>query len=142
MCGTKKNNMNMSKKVKVNYVRWELTPVYNELYIDEKQLKEISEIECEDERMEYLEDILGNSNEFIWTGNWETGDELDKFYIKNNEHSLYVSSVIEIDNNVVVKDFNTSIEKDINEIFEEYKLLEVYDVNSIIRDRKINNLLD
>jgi hypothetical protein len=136
----------MKNKVKVNYLRWELVPVYNEVYIDEDELKEISKIDCDEERMEYIEDLL-RDNEFIWTSqdtDWDSPDyngELDKFYIKNNEHSIYVSSIIEIDGNTVCKDFSTYIEKEVNEILEEYNSLEVYTISSIIRDKKLNKIL-
>ena len=133
-----------NKKVKVTYLRWELSPVYNEVYIDEEELKQISEIDCDDERLEYIEDLL-TGPEFIWTCEdtdiyMETG-ELDKHYIENNEYSIYVSSVIRIDDDVVSKNFNTYIEKEMNELSDELYSLEVSNIKSIIRDRKLNKIL-
>lgn len=135
-----------NKKVKINYVRWELVPVYNEKYVDEEVLKEINNIEDDDERCEFIEDLLNNENEFIWTSqdtNWDSPDyngELDKFYIKSNEHSIYISSSIQIDNTTISKDFDENINKDINKLKKEYNSLTVYDVKSIIRDRKLREL--
>lgn len=136
----------MSKKVKVNYVRWELVPVYNEVYIDEKELEEISKIDDDYERLEYIEDFL-RDDEFIYTSqdtDWESPDydgELNKFYTKHNEHSIYVSSAINIDDIYISKDFNKSITSEINELEDGYNLLEIHNVNSVIRDRKLNKIL-
>lgn len=139
--------MNMSKKIKVNYLRWELVPVYDEIYIDEEELKEMSKIDCDEERLEYIEDLFLSSDEFIWTNedtdfdNPDYNGDLDKFYIKNNEYSIYVSSIIKIDDNIVAKDFSVDIEKEMNDILEEHNSLKVIKINSIVRDIKLNKIL-
>ena len=138
--------MEKVKKVKISSVRWELTPVYNEHYINEDELISLSQIDDEIELLETLEDILGDDF-FIYTSDGtdymdsDYDGELSKIYIKNNEHSIYLSSVISIGDNIVSKHLDDT-DNSIEELLEEHNSLKVESIKSIIRDNKLNKLLN
>ena len=135
-----------NKKVKIESVRWELTPIFNEKYIDENELKTLSEIEDEDELVEVLEDIL-RDGDFIYTSegtDYLSGDyngELNKIYVKNNEHSIYLTSAISIGNTTISTSIDNLMNKQIEELIKEHNSLKVESIKSIIRDIKIEKLL-
>lgn len=106
------------EKIKIKRVIWELAPIITEKYIDEDELKMLSEIDDYDEQLEYIDDILGEVDDFIYTSEgtdylspyYEEG-ELNKFYIKSNEHSIYITSSISIDNITVSTYFDNDVIK-------------------------------
>lgn len=114
---------------------------------DEDDLKLLSEIDDEDELSENLQDILGDK-EFIYTAE-ETdylstnyNGQLNKIYIKSNEHSIYLTSAINIGNTIISAYIdNTAINKEIEGLIKEHNSLKVQSIKSIIRDRKIEKIL-
>ena len=42
------------EKIKIKSVRWELAPIITEKYIDEDEIKMLSEIDDYDEQLEYI----------------------------------------------------------------------------------------
>lgn len=133
-----------SNKVKIESVRWELTPIYNEKYIDEDELKLLSEIDDEDELLENLDDLL-RDGDFIYSGdgidyfdNFSGEVELSKIYIKNNEHSIYLTSAIKIDNTYISAYMDTNyINEEIQNLMKEHNSLKIESIKSIIRDIKL-----
>ena len=87
-----------SNKVKIESVRWELTPIYNEKYIDEDELKLLSEIDDEDELLEnnsYWDiDILEKHNAPIreeiryWAEEFKPVNNMGKWYQQVRIESL------------------------------------------------------
>jgi hypothetical protein len=135
-----------SKKIKIESVRWELTPIFNEKYIDEDDLKSLSEIDDDDELLENLEDIL-RDGDFIYTSegtdylNDDYNGELNKIYVKSNEHSIYLTSAISIGNTTISTYIDNLMNKQIEELIKEHNSLKVESIKSIIRDIKIEKLL-
>lgn len=132
--------------IKVKMVRWELTPIFTEVYIEEDELKLLSEINDRDELYETLEDILGN-DEYIYTSegtdysSYDWNGELKKFYIPTNEHSIYLTSLITIDDIPVSKYIDERVNEEIEDLKKEQNSLKVEDIKSIIRDKKIEEIL-
>jgi hypothetical protein len=146
--------MKDNKKVKVKSLRWELVPVYKEIYIDVETLEEVEY--DEDELEDFFEnEVLGEERDFIYTSDFDDDyynnadykkilkGELEKFYTKHNEWAVYLSSTITIDDKyTVLKDYDKEwIDKQLQEISSEFNELEVVDIKTILRDRKIDTLL-
>jgi hypothetical protein len=143
------------EKLKLTYVRWELYPVYKEVYINKDELEKIEHIKDIDYKLEYIEELMnenGDKTPFIYTTDdkqpkdyfyaGENGTEIipDKFYTKHNCKSRYLSHIIEIDDEwVISKDFD--ILNELKNYEDCHNRIEVSTIKQVLRDSSINKII-